>query len=238
MIPRFPALLLGLTVLSACAKNDLAEVPAPLGNFALGLNIVVADNMQKVPISRPATVDEWETALKKAVDDRFSRYQGGKLYNIGLNVDAFALAPPGIPVVASPKSVLVISANVWDDAAQKKLNDKPKRLIVLETASGQSALVGSGLTRTKAEQMAGLSYNAAKAVERWFLENPQWFEIPPEAAAAAIAVAPPPVTLPALDALPTAPVATPALPPITPPVATTAPPPVLLPAGVDVPLVK
>ena len=91
--------------------QDLDEPAADLGPFKLGLNIVVADNMQKVPISREATVEEWETGLKKAVEDRFgpSRYDGDRFYNIGINVDGYALAPPGIPVVAAPKSVVVVS---------------------------------------------------------------------------------------------------------------------------------
>lgn len=184
------ALCLSLGLLTACETNDLAEAPAPLGNFTLGLNIVVADNMQKVPISREATVDEWEAALKSAVDQRFARYQGTKFYNIGLNVDAYALAPPGIPILVSPKSVLVISANVFDDAAGVKLNAEPEQLTVFESLSGDS-VIGSGLTRSKEEQMAALSYNAVKAVEKWLSENPQWFGLAPASAAAP---APVPVT--------------------------------------------
>jgi hypothetical protein len=180
--------LLSLGLLAACATNDLADPPVPLGDFALGLNVVVADNMQKVPISRPATVDEWETAMKAAVDARFGRYQGAKLYNLGISVDGFALAPPGIPVVMAPKSVLVITANIWDDAAQKKLNPEGKRITVFEGLSPES-VIGSGLTRTKAQQMEALSYNAVKAVERWLLTNPDWFGIDPAAAKAALAAA-------------------------------------------------
>jgi hypothetical protein len=178
--------LLSLGLLAACATNDLADPPVPLGDFALGLNVVVADNMQKVPISRPATVDEWETAMKAAVDARFGRYKGTKLYNLGISVDGFALAPPGIPVVMAPKSVLVITANIWDDAAEKKLNAKGKQLTVFEGLSPDS-VIGSGLTRTKAQQMDALSYNAVKAVERWLLTNPEWFGIDPAAAKAALA---------------------------------------------------
>jgi hypothetical protein len=180
--------LLSLGLLAACATNDLAEPPVPLGDFQLGLNVVVADNMQKVPISRPATVEEWELAMQKAVDARFGRYEGTKLYNLGISVDGFALAPPGIPVVMAPKSVLVITANIWDDAAEKKLNPEGKQLTVFEGLSPES-VIGSGLTRTKAQQMEALSYNAVKAVERWLLTNPEWFGIDPEAAKAALAAA-------------------------------------------------
>lgn len=179
------AAAIGVTLLASCAREDLAEAPEPLGDFALGLNIVVADNVKKVPISRDATVEEWEAAMIKAVDERFSRYEGAKLYNIGINVDGYALAPPGIPVVASPKSILVITANVWDDAAGKRLNEEGKQLTVFEQFSGESALLGSGLTRTREEQMESLSRNAARAVEDWMRQNPQWFGLPDTRATAA-----------------------------------------------------
>jgi hypothetical protein len=172
------ALLALPLLLAACGQSDLAEPPVPLGDFALGLNIVVADKVEMVPISRKATPDEWEAAMKKAVEDRFGRYEGTKLYNIGISVDGFALAPPGIPVVAAPKSVLVVTANIWDDAAQQKLNPEGRQFTVFESLSGDT-VIGTGLTRTKKEQMDALSYNAAKKVETWLLENPEWFGLPP-----------------------------------------------------------
>lgn len=174
---RLSGLGLCLTLLLGCARNDLADPPVPLGDFALGLNIVVTDKTQKVPISRDASGEEWEAAMKKAVDDRFGRYQGTKLYNIGISVDGYALAPPGIPVVAAPKSILVITANVWDDAARTKLNAEGKQITVFESLSGET-VIGTGITRTKQQQMDALSYNAVKRVEDWFLQNPEWFGLP------------------------------------------------------------
>ena len=185
---RFPALAIFL-ILAACGKSDLAEPPVPLGDFRLGLNIAVADNVQMVPISRKVTPDQWETAMKKAVADRFGRYQGTKLYNIGISIDAYALAPPGIPVVAAPKSVLVVTANIWDDAIAKQLNTEGKQFTVFESLSGET-VIGTGLTRTKQQQMDALAYNAAKKVENWLVENPAWF---------GIAVPPPPPGAPDLS---------------------------------------
>ena len=176
---RRVAFFIGFAVLAGCGRSDLEEPPVPLGDFALGLNIVVADNVQKVPISREASVEEWEAVMKDAVANRFGRYQGPKLYNIGISVDGYALAPPGIPVVAAPKSVLVITANIWDDAAQQKLNAEGKQFTVFESLSGET-VIGTGLTRNKKEQMEALSYNAVKRVEEWFLENPEWFGLPPK----------------------------------------------------------
>ncbi len=177
---------LSLLALAACATNDLADPPVPLGDFALGLNVAVADKVEMVPISRPATPEEWETAMIKAVDDRFGRYDGTRLFNIGISVDGFALAPPGIPVVAAPKSVLVVTANIWDDAAQKKLNAEGKQFTVFESLSGDT-VIGTGLTRSKQQQMDALAYNAVKKVEDWLLENPEWFGMTREELDAALA---------------------------------------------------
>jgi hypothetical protein len=173
---RLAGLGLTLALTAACARQNLDEPPPDLGPFRLGLNIVVADNAQKVPISRDATAEEWEKAVIKAIDDRFgpTRYDGTRFYNIGINIDGYALAPPGIPVVAAPKSVVVISANIWDDANGQKLNTEARQFYVFESLSGES-VIGTGLTSTKRQQMAALSFNVAKTLEGWFLENPQWF---------------------------------------------------------------
>jgi hypothetical protein len=201
---RAAALVLGVGfALSACQKNDLAEPPAPLGDFALGHNIVVTSNMQKVPISRNATPEEWEAALEKAMEQRFGRYDGAKLYNIGISIDAFALAPPGVPLVLNPKSALGITVTIWDDAEQKKLNEEGKQIIVMEKMSEKTVL-GSGLTQSAAKQMEILSYNAAKAVEGWLLENPEWFGLPPLAVPATPVVTTFGATPPAAVPLPAA----------------------------------
>jgi hypothetical protein len=173
--------VLAAALLSACAADDLNQPPKDFGQFALGYNIVVAKNAKPVGPSRSATAEEWETALKKAVEERFSRYQGDKLYHIGTGVDAYALAVPGVPVVLSPKSVLAITVNVWDDTAGRRVNAEPKQFTVFEGLSGDT-VVGSGLTKTKDEQMATLSANAARQINNWLVENKAWFT--PEAVAA------------------------------------------------------
>lgn len=182
MVRRF-MVLAAVCLVSACQTNDLMEPPVPLGDFALGHNISVTDNLQMVPLSRKATPEQWEAAMEKAVEDRFGRYEGNKLYNIGIAIEGYALAPPGIPVVLKPRSILVITANVWDDAAQKKLNPEGKQFHVFEKTSAET-MVGSGLTQSKQRQMEILSYNAVKKIEQWFLDNPEWFGLPPKSGAA------------------------------------------------------
>lgn len=173
--------VLAAAFLTACAADDLSQPPEDFGDFALGYNIVVAKNAEPVGPSRKATAAEWEAALKEAVAARFGRYQGTKLYHIGIGVDAYALAVPGVPVVLSPKSVLAVTVNVWDDTARRTVNAEPKQFTVFEGLSGDT-VVGSGLTRTREEQMATLAANAARRINDWLVENRAWFT--PEAAAA------------------------------------------------------
>jgi len=171
-------------LLGACASTDPLEEDLPdMGDFRLAYNIVVAENMQQVPPSRNATPEEWIEVLTAEIDRRFGAYDGDRLYHIAINIDAYSLAIPGIPIVLSPKSVLVISANVWDDELQAKLHEEPRQMIIFEGASAQS-IIGSGLTQSREEQMQVLARNAARRVQLWMLENPEWFSIDAETAAA------------------------------------------------------
>lgn len=168
---RFLALLTGLVLLVGCATQNLEDEPqVPLGDFSLGHNVVVASKMAKGPISREATEDEWVNSLSKGIDTRFGRYEGEALYHFGVSVEGYMLAPGGIPVLYSPKSALIIFVTVWDDELGRKLNDDPHQLTIFETTDAESVVVGSGHSRTKAEQMDLLSYNAAKAIETWLAE--------------------------------------------------------------------
>lgn len=181
---RLPALLAGLFLLAACTAPSPDDPLQDLGAFYLGHNIVVAPKMQKGPVSRDASKEEWVEVLTRAVGDRFGRYDGDQLYHFGISVEGFMLAPPGVPLLYTPKSVLIINVTVWDDAAGKKLNDEPEQITVFETTSGGSALVGSGHERTKQEQMQGLARNAADRIEDWLVEMQAengWFAPRPDA---------------------------------------------------------
>ncbi|MEC9311457.1 MAG: hypothetical protein VYA97_06830 [Pseudomonadota bacterium] len=174
MIRKLAAMAL-LVLAAACTDvSDLQEAPADLGQFRLGHNVVVASKMRQAALSRDATEEEWVAALQAAVEERFGRYEGERLYHLGISVEGFSIAPPGVPLVASPKSVLIIRATLWDDALGRKLNEEAKQFTVFETFSG-STIVGSGLTQTKEEQIQNLSRSAAKLVQNWMLQNPEWF---------------------------------------------------------------
>ncbi|WP_176473751.1 hypothetical protein [Actibacterium ureilyticum] len=166
-----------LAVLANCGQSelDLSKPPEPLGDFRLGHNIVVTTNAQRVPPSRAATAEEWEAVLKQEITRRFGRYEGDKYYHLGVSLDGYSLAVPGVPVVLAPKSAIVLTANVWDDAAGEKLNEEGKRLTVLEGLNGET-VIGTGLTRSREEQMQALAFNAALSIERWLVKNrAEWF---------------------------------------------------------------
>ena len=186
-----PVILLAVcAALSGCgATNDLSKPPTPFGEFQLGYDIVIADKAEPVGPSRKATPEEWEAAMKTAVDARFRRYDGNKLYHLGIAVNAYALAVPGIPILISPKSVVVVSVDVWDDTAQRIINAETRQFTVFEGLSG-STVIGSGLTKTREQQMQTLSENAARQINDWLVTNKVWFT--PEAAAARAALPPVP----------------------------------------------
>ena len=171
--------LLGVLLVAGCAgSNDLDKEVPYMGNFQLGHNVVVAPNLTKGPASRAATKEEWIEAMTQAISDRMGRHEGTRLYHLGVSVEGYVLAIPGVPLVASPKSALILNVTAWDDAAGKKLNDKPHLVTVMETISGNT-IFGSGLTQSKEVQMANLSRNAAKLIETWLnRQNDEfgWFE--------------------------------------------------------------
>ncbi len=171
----------GLVVawVSACTQvDDLEEAPVYLGNFHLGHNVVAAPNLQKGPLSREASKAAWIAAMTQAVDDRFSRQEGTRLYHLGITLEAYVLAKAGIPVVAAPKSALVLKVTAWDDAKKARLNETPELITVIEGLSGDT-VVGSGLTRTAEEQMQVLTQKGAKLIENWLVRQNNaegWFE--------------------------------------------------------------
>lgn len=175
---RITVLTCALGLLAACAgKEDLSLPPEPMGNFLLGHNIVVADDAQQGPLSRKADPDNWEASLKAAIQADLGRDTGDRYFHIGTHVDAYVLAIPGVPLVATPKSVLIISVNVWDDSTQQKLTAEPKQLSVFERSEKSTLIIGSGLTNSKAEQMQNLSRNAARLIRKYLMENKQWFGV-------------------------------------------------------------
>ena len=176
---RLFAILLVAGTLAGCnGARDLGEAPVPLGDFSLHHNIVVAPKAVKGPLSRELPKEVLTKAVQDAIAERFDRYEGARRYHFGVSIEGYVLAQPGVPLVLAPKSILVLNVTVWDDAANRKLNEKPHQITVLESLD-QGPLVGSGYTKTAEEQMKNLSQNAAKSIETWLVKQNKaegWFE--------------------------------------------------------------
>lgn len=179
---RILTLITGLALMGACTQTQVYEPPESLGEFKLRVNYAFADKAVQGPVSRDATPDEWTKAIQNAVDIRLGRYEGTQEYDIGISLEGYMLAPPGIPIIYNPKSTAIVLVNVYDVKKEKFLA-KGKQFQVLEDTTGGSALKGSGHERTKEEQMAGLSLKVADRVEEWLAEEHEdkgWFEKRPD----------------------------------------------------------
>lgn len=165
-------LCLGAILAGCDAAADLEDPPVDLGPFQLGHNIVVVPEPAVLPGSMKVTEKEWQDAITKATDARFGRYEGPKLYHLGISVDAYLVTSldAGVPGVPSLKSVVALNVTLWDDTAQKKLNEKPKRITAI------SAFSGDGPFPTKDKILTTLSARAAKNIESWLLDHPEWFD--------------------------------------------------------------
>ncbi|MEM9393732.1 MAG: hypothetical protein AAGA38_07725 [Pseudomonadota bacterium] len=163
--------------LAACANNAELTEKVDLGNFQLGFAVVVADNARQGPFSRDASAEQIEEAVSAEIERRFARYEGGKDFHLGISIDGYIIAEPGIPVVASPKSALFASVTLWDDAEQAKVNEEPKQIVVLESFS-TDLVVGSGLTMEPEDQLVNISQNLVKEIEDWLNNRPEWFDDP------------------------------------------------------------
>jgi hypothetical protein len=100
MLMRFASVVLVL-LSAACAAptRDLNEEIVPIGNFRLGQLVPRAEaQLAKGPLSRSASREEWMQALDLAFNERFSRFEGGSYYHLGITAGGYVLAKPGIPV--------------------------------------------------------------------------------------------------------------------------------------------
>ncbi len=175
---RILVVLMSLLWLVACnGARDLNDPPVPLGDFNLVHNIAVAPKAVKGPLSREVSEEVLAKALSDATEERFGRYNGSRDYHFGMSVEGYVLAQPGIPLVLSPKSILIVNLTVWDDAKNVKLTPEPHQITVLESLD-QGPFVGSGYTKSAEEQLKNLSQNVAKQIENYLVKQNRekgWF---------------------------------------------------------------
>ncbi len=169
----------GLALAACTGAKDLDAPLVPLGNFSLGHNVVVAPKVQTTAtVSREVPKEGLIASLQSAIAERFDRYEGTKDYHFGVSIEGYVLAKRGVPVVAAPKSAMIIRLTVWDDARGVKLNEEPEQLTVLETLDGES-IVGTGWSQSAETQLLNLSRNTAQAIENYLVKmkaEEGWFE--------------------------------------------------------------
>ncbi|GFE50957.1 hypothetical protein So717_27100 [Roseobacter cerasinus] len=161
----------GLSLAACTGARDLDAPMVPLGDFSLGHNVVVAPKVQTTAtVSREVPKEQLTEALKSAIAERFDRYEGPNDYHFGVSIEGYVLAKRGVPVVAAPKSAMIIRLTVWDDARGAKLNEEPVQLTVLEQLDGAS-IVGTGWSQSAETQLMNLSRNAAQAIEDYLVKQ-------------------------------------------------------------------
>lgn len=175
-----PVLVAAAAFLAACAPFDPENLP-PLGDFRLGHNVVLAQEVAKGPFSRDVSKAELTTALADAVEKRLIGYDGDGLYHLGISIGGYVLALPGVPVVYTPKSVMIFEVTVFDNDTGERLNEKPFRITAFEGLEN-SSIVGSGLIRSKNEQLSNLANDGARQLHQWLIENAAWFTPDPDQA--------------------------------------------------------
>lgn len=160
--------------LSSCTTELDSETQASaLGDFRLDRVVVIANDPSMGALSRSISDEALELAVNEALEARFRRFEGDKTYSIGVKIQGYVLAAPGIPILLAPRSLLGISVNVYNDVPAR-LNVKTKNMTIFEDAGGDT-VVGSGYTQSKEEQLAELAKNAAIEIELWLRENEGWF---------------------------------------------------------------
>lgn len=166
------AILAALT-LTACAQTTpLAGSKGQRlsDDLKLGHVGIVTKNMERAEYSDEINEDALKASLRAAIMSKLSRSQGQTVYNIGVNVEAYALANAAVPSVSSPKSVLIMSVSFWDDSSDQKLIVAPVAVIAVDGLYGTSIIRTKPL-KTKEQRIAALSAKAALEIERYFVSN-------------------------------------------------------------------
>lgn len=162
---------LSALALAACSPSKIEESPPPIGDFRLGHVVVSEKGSEQAPLSRDIEPGVLTEKLEEAVKDRLGRHRGDRWYHLAISIGAYSLSGAGIPVIAAPRSGLVIEVTVWDDAAAAKLNQEPHAITVLEPTSPET-VIGSGFVRTPEEQAEILAISTADLIEIW-LRSPE-----------------------------------------------------------------
>ncbi|OIQ34881.1 MAG: hypothetical protein BM559_05370 [Roseobacter sp. MedPE-SWchi] len=163
---RILALLASLVLLAACEETQLNEAKEDLGDFNMRVSFVYTDKALQWPLSRAAETSEWNEPIERALEARLGRYNGAGKYDVAITLEGFLLATGGIPVLVNPKSAAVVNVFVYDVTTKTYLL-KEHQMKIFEDTTGESAIIGSGYSRTKAEQIDGLALKIVDGLEEY-----------------------------------------------------------------------
>lgn len=158
--------IMAAILLSGCANFGSKATQDPIGDFDLGYAIVVGPKMEKGPLSREIDPEFVIETLKSSLDTHFAEFKGDNFYHLSVIVEGYILSPPGVPLLMSPRSALIVKLTVWDDATQLPMLVEPHEMMIVEGTSAKT-IIGSGLTQTAEEQVASLSRSAGRQIENW-----------------------------------------------------------------------
>ncbi|CUH86836.1 hypothetical protein PH5382_00755 [Phaeobacter sp. CECT 5382] len=170
MFRIFAFLAAMLVLLTACGETTLNEAPEDLGDFNMRVSFVYTDKALQWPLSRAAEPSEWNAPIERAMEARLGRYNGTGKYDVAVTLEGFLLATGGIPVLVNPKSAAVVNVFVYDVKTKTYLA-KEHQMKIFEDTTGESAIIGSGYSRTKEEQIDGLSLRIIDALEEYMAEQ-------------------------------------------------------------------
>ncbi|MGR3492952.1 MAG: hypothetical protein ACU0DW_12920 [Shimia sp.] len=180
---------LSLAALAACAPPalDPNEVPEPIGSFKMGHFAATTAGGLAVPeaLSRTVPVEDVKAAMRTAFEPRLQRFTAGdEFWHVGVVVDGYVLARAGIPLVAAPKSALIFSVFLIEDATGERYPAEPHQITVIEEVT-PGTFISSGLTRSPERQLEALANQASFATEKWLREQPIFYAdgVVPEAVA-------------------------------------------------------
>ncbi|MCD9149443.1 hypothetical protein [Pseudophaeobacter flagellatus] len=185
---RILALLASMVLLAACEETQLDEAKEDLGDFNMRVSFVYTDKALQWPLSRSAEPSEWNEPIERALEARLGRYDGAGKYDVAITLEGFLLATGGIPVLVNPKSAAVVNVFVYDVSTKSYLV-REHQMQIFEDTTGESAIIGSGYSRTKAEQIDGLALKIVDGLEEYMAEQHAengWFD----GASAAVAAGP------------------------------------------------
>ncbi|MEL6170052.1 MAG: hypothetical protein AAFR35_15305 [Pseudomonadota bacterium] len=169
-----------LAFCAACTTTSASRTPSPIGDFRLAEVRVDASAATMGPLSREVAPEVIEAALRSSLTERLRAYDGDGLYVVEVDVRSYVLAQPGIPLLLSPRSILILDIGVQDVETGSTFASGDDRVIAFEGLMSGVPFLPSGLVKSSDQQLSNLANEAAilaeraleRSADRWFVADP------------------------------------------------------------------